>query len=200
MQSALNQFQENITRVRSLGSLYKRIRNQTTSILDLSDILRAELVLGVSALDQYIHEITRIGMIEAYKNNRNQTDAFKKFDCSLENIIQSHQDPSTITWLDNEIRKKHGWLAFEQPDKIADAIRLISDVKLWEEVSVLINKNPQDTKDKLKEIVIRRNKIAHEADIDHSHPNTLWPIDEKYVDESINFIEQIVNAIHNVIK
>lgn len=28
-----------------------------------------------------------------------------------------------LSWLDEEIRKKHGYLAFQHPDRIADAIR-----------------------------------------------------------------------------
>lgn len=43
MQSALDQFQISITRVRDLIAVYNSVKAQATSVLDLSDILRAAL-------------------------------------------------------------------------------------------------------------------------------------------------------------
>lgn len=48
----------------------------------------------------------------------------------------------------------------------------------------------KDIKDRLDLIVDRRNKIAHEADIDPSYPDTRWPIDEQLVSDTVGFIEQ----------
>jgi len=57
MQSALSQFRFSIARVRDLIALHNSLKSQTTPALDLSDLLRSALVLAVSALDFYIHEI-----------------------------------------------------------------------------------------------------------------------------------------------
>ena len=73
---------------------------------------------------------------------------------------------NNTAWLENEIRETLGYQSFQQPDKIADAIRLISDKKLWQEVANNMNKSAKDIKQPLTLIVDRRNKIAHEADID----------------------------------
>ena len=62
MQTVINQFRANIVRVRDLGVIYSALKAQTTGAIDLSDILRTELVMAVSALDHYIHEIVRLGM------------------------------------------------------------------------------------------------------------------------------------------
>ncbi|NEQ62978.1 MAG: hypothetical protein F6K53_38690, partial [Moorea sp. SIO4A1] len=49
-------------------------------------------------------------------------------------------------------------------------------------------------------IVDRRNKIAHEADM---YPTlglgNRWPINEKLVNDAVDFIEQVVEGIHTVI-
>ncbi len=50
MKTSIEQFRENIARVRNLDAIYTGLIHRTTSALDLSDILRAEIVLGVSAL------------------------------------------------------------------------------------------------------------------------------------------------------
>lgn len=51
MQSALEQFQISINRVRGLIAIYRTMENQAVATPDPSDILRAALVLSVSALD-----------------------------------------------------------------------------------------------------------------------------------------------------
>ena len=44
---------------------------------DLSDLLRSELVNLVSAMDRFIHEFVRIGIINSYTNKTPQTDKCK---------------------------------------------------------------------------------------------------------------------------
>lgn len=91
MQSALDQFRISIGRVRDLIALHNSVKAQATSALDVSDILRASLVLVVSALDYYIHEIVTLGMLEIHCGQRaepippaNTTQsAFSRFQISL---------------------------------------------------------------------------------------------------------------------
>lgn len=66
MQSAIDQFNISITRVREIIAIHHFLDSQSTKVLDISDILRAALVLAVSALDYYVHEVVRIGMIEIH--------------------------------------------------------------------------------------------------------------------------------------
>ena len=141
MQSALQQFNISIRRVRDLIAIHNSIKTQATNVLDLSDILRASLVLSVSALDYYIHEIVRIGMLEIYQGQRPEPPAFSRFQISLGSARQGINLASTgNSWLEDEIRKRHSYKSFQQPDAIADAIRLISDKKLWWEIAGLLMK------------------------------------------------------------
>ncbi|BAY98004.1 hypothetical protein NIES37_19520 [Tolypothrix tenuis PCC 7101] len=250
MQSALDQFRISIGRVRDLIALHNSIKAQATGALDVSDILRASLVLAVSALDYYIHEVVTLGMIEIHCEQRpepsppaNTTQsAFSRFQISLsaarqerimatdiaswlENEIQqsygstfiqqSHTISSLIpvisnsivnklnnnvSWLENEIRETLSYKSFQQPDKIADAIRLISDKKLWDEVAVKICRPTRDIKQQMSLIVDRRNKIAHEADIDPTYNiGNRWYIDELLVNDAVDFIEQVVESIHQIL-
>ena len=70
MQPAFDQFCENLARARSLGGLAQSLSNLTTAAVDLSDILRASLVLAVSAFDHFVHEFVRLGMLEVHRGNR----------------------------------------------------------------------------------------------------------------------------------
>lgn len=249
MQPALDQFRISIGRVRDLIALHNFVKTQATAVMDVSDILRAALVLAVSALDFYVHEVVTLGMLEIHRGQRpepaispNTTQsAFSRFQVSLggarqdritaldiaswlEDEIQQSQGyeflrqsygvsalipaiSSSIvnrlnntSWLESEIRERLGYQSFQQADKIADAIRYISDKKLWDEVAILMTRPVKDIKQQLNLIVDRRNKIAHEADIDPSFSiGSRWNIDEILVSDAVNFIEILVESIHQVL-
>ena len=249
MQSALDQFRISISRVRDLIALHNSVKAQATGALDVSDMLRAALVLAVSALDYYVHEVVTLGMLEIHRGQRSEPtpsanttqSAFSRFKVSLggarqerlaaidiaswleTEIEQTHgyaflQQSYTVaalipaisssvvnrlnnaSGLEDEIRERLGYESFQQPDKIADAIRYISDKKLWDEVANKISRPAKDIKQQLNSIVDRRNKIAHEADIDPTfNIGNRWNIDEVLVGDAVDFIEQIVESIHQVL-
>ena len=199
MQAAIEQFRVNLERVRNLGALVQTLNAQTTAALDLSDILRAELVMVVSALDHYVHELVRLGMLEVYRNNRVRTPSFLQFQISLEGAMNAITNPPDAPWIEQEIRRRNGRRTFQTPDDIAEAIRLISEAQLWNEVAANIGIAHRDVRERLRIIVNRRNQIVHEADMDPSYPGRRWPIDAQMVDESVDFIEQIVEAMYVVV-
>ncbi|QKD84148.1 hypothetical protein HPC62_19960 [Thermoleptolyngbya sichuanensis A183] len=250
MQSALDQFRISINRVRDLIALHNSIKAQATGALDISDMLRAALVLAVSALDYYVHEVVTLGMLEIHRGNRSEPapsantaqSAFSRFQVSLggarqdrltaidiaswleaemqqiqgyEFLQKSHTISDLIpiisssilnklnntSWLESEIRERLGYQSFQQADKIAEAIRYISDKKLWDEVAIQMSKPAKDIKQELNSIVDRRNKIAHEADIDPTfNIGSRWNIDEVLVGDAVDFIERLVESIHKALQ
>jgi len=201
MQSALDQFHVSINRVRDLIAVHNSVKAKSTPVLDLSDILRAALVLSISALDFYVHEVVRLGMLEIHQGLRSEPPAFSRFQVSLGSAREGlNVDLSLDYWLEDEIRQRHSYKSFQQPENIADAIRLISDKKLWEEVAKVMGRQAQDIKQQLSIIVDRRNKIAHEADIDPTLGlGSRWSINEVLVNDAVDFVEQVVESIHSVL-
>ena len=53
MLNPIEQFRENIARVQVLDGVHTALDNTTTAALDLTDLLRAQIVMIVSALDLY---------------------------------------------------------------------------------------------------------------------------------------------------
>lgn len=200
MLNPIEQFRENIARVQVLDGVHTALDNITTPALDLTDLLRAQIVMIVSALDHYVHEITRIGMLEVYNGQRPQTDAFLRFQVTLEAAIEGISDSNKSGWLDIEIREKHGHLSFQDPDNIADAVRRFSSCELWPSVAKQINLDVQDVKSRLRAIVNRRNQIVHEADLDPNYPGTVnrWPTSPADVTSTLDFIQDVCEAIHTV--
>lgn len=201
MLSPIDQFRENITRVETLGGLHQAFGELTTPAVDLTDLLRAQIVMVVSALDHYIHEITRVGMLEVYDGIRPQTNAFLRFRVTMGAAMDGISKPGENEWFDIEIRERHGYQAFQHPDNIANAVRLFSSCELWRSVALELNLTDQDVKNRLSAIVNRRNQIVHEADLDPSIPGTMnrWAISSVDVTDALEFIQDVCEAIHTVV-
>jgi hypothetical protein len=186
-------------RVRGLGVLHGYLQGALTSAVDTTDLLRAELVLGVSALDYYVHEVTRLGIQESHVGQRTRTDAFSRFNVSMASVYEGLADPTQTGWLDDAVRERLGWQSFQHPDKIADALRLVTEVRLWDAVATRLGVAADSVKQTLALIVDRRNKIAHEADADPSYPGARWPIDPTMVNNALGFLDSVAEAINAVI-
>ncbi len=201
MQDSIQQFRENIERVRAIGGLYEALDQLTTPVLDASDLLRTQIVLTVSSLDHYIHEIVRFGMLEVYHGKHLPTDAFQRFQVTIGAAMTGLAGSSTSTWFETEIREKHGYLAFQHPDKIADAVRLFSSSELWPSVASQLGLTVQDVKTRLQLIVERRNKITHEADLDPSYSGIgiRWPIFRNDSVQAVEYIQNLCEAIHSIV-
>lgn len=196
MQAAIETFRQNADRVRHLCGLYDAICGLTTSAIDSSDLLRAQIVLSVSALDYYVHEVTLRGMIEIYEGSRTPTDAFKRQRVSGSLLLGLGASSGTSAAFEADIRERHSFLSFQQPDKIADAIRLFFDKPLWVALAWQLGTTENVLKNRLRLIVDRRNKIAHEADADPSFPGARWPISRDDATSSLDFIVDVCEAIH----
>jgi hypothetical protein len=119
MRDAIDQFQANLLRARELGKLAAAVRQMTTAAIDVSDMWRAQIVLGISALDHLIHEMARLGMIETAKGARQKTDAYLRFALPLDAVERGFGGQIHEGWLGEAVREKHSWLSFQHPDKIA---------------------------------------------------------------------------------
>jgi RiboL-PSP-HEPN len=135
MQSALDQFNISTGRVRDLISLHNSVKIQATATPDASDMLRAALVLAVSALDYYVHEVVTLGMLEIHRRKRpepistaNTTQStFSRFQVSLGG---AHQDRLTAidiaSWLEGELQQTQGYDFVQQSHTISALIPIIS--------------------------------------------------------------------------
>lgn len=198
MQRALDAFRDSIARVEHLGGLHKAIEGLTTPIVDTSDLLRAQVVLALSAFDYYIHELTVVGMIEVFEGKRPPTDAFARYRVAI-GAVSAGLPTGKSEWFAAEVRDRHAFLAFQQPDKVADAIRLFSEERLWQSVAAVLGEAESNVKDRLRLIVDRRNKIAHEADLDPSYPGIRWPISTTDVTAITEFLRRIAEAIYSTV-
>jgi hypothetical protein len=191
----LDLLQTSLGYARAMAATAAALEVQLTGAIDVSDLLRAALVQAVSAFDHFVHEEVRARMLSLLAGPADRWPAgFARFRVTLQSVDHA-KTRAGQTWLENEIRIQHGYLAFQQPDKVADALRLVSDVELWSAVGAHMGRPASDLKTQLKLIVDRRNKIAHEADIDPTPPRGRYPISRIMVDASIDFLDHLALAI-----
>lgn len=199
MTSAITLFQSLISQTAVPKGLFHYIKDQKVPI-DASDLLRWEWVLGISALDKYIHDIVRIGMVEQFLGLRTKTNKFNNFRIDMTKYTDLRTSLSPEIEFENEIKRQHGYLAFQHPDKLVDALSYIwSEEHKWDAISRNMPSpiSASDLKTKLNNIVIRRDQIVHEGDcFAASLPLQQQPINEADTDDVISFITELVQAIH----
>jgi hypothetical protein len=102
-------------------------------------------------------------------------------------------------WFEQEIILKNKTASFQEPAKIADGLSLIwTENRKWTKIAALVGQPEEDLKKMLKNIVDRRNKIVHEADIDPITETRLG-IDLANVQVSVDIIDKIAKAIFDLV-
>lgn len=203
MLRAKEQFDKSFLRVTNIHALYKHLKYDLhfqSHFLD--DLLRSEIVYIVSALDKFIHDIVKVGILESHNGLRPTTPALNNFSINMAQM-NSILHPTTTTnineILENIIIENHKHLSFQDPDKITQALSLIwLENHKWQRIANSLGLIENNVKIELRNIVIRRNQIVHEADLD-LFTNTMQNIVESDVENSTNFINNLVNIIYSLV-
>jgi hypothetical protein len=172
------------------------------------ELLRAEWVARVSALDLYVHELVAQLMVAIFEGQRPPSPAYLKFDISNEtlNRIRSATSKSDASAaFDLHVRSYLSRITYQDPEDIADGVRLCSSVELWNEIALKLGATPatkienaKSLRKQLSLIVRRRNIIAHEGDLQQSALREPWPIsrtDIAFVGDQINRLARAIDAV-----
>lgn len=201
MHSPISAFEKNIQSIKILGEIHKYFLSQLHA-LDLSEILRAQYVLIVSAFDCYIHDSVREGMIEIFEGAKASNDKYSDFKIPMsfvQNLISTNDEDARRQLISAAIKKITSTETYQAPAKVENALQLISLNNIWSAISPEMSMSTTDIKRKLGLIVNRRNKIAHEADTD-SLTGEKTPIERDDIIDVLDFIEKLVKAIENRIQ
>lgn len=192
-----------------LSGIYTYLDRNVSGILQPDELLRAEWVARVSAMDLYFHELVAQSMLAIFDGRRPPTPAFSTFQISNETMqrIRRAASPSDASAaFDLYVREQLSRTTYQAAEGIAEGIRLISTIELWNEIALRLGATPKTKSDaaknlKLKHslIVRRRNTIAHEGDLKQAALREPWPISQVDVVEVANHIEQIVRSIESLV-
>ncbi|RAQ02501.1 hypothetical protein DPR02_31150 [Burkholderia cepacia] len=185
------------------------LAERLTAALRPDELLRAEWVARVSALDLYVHELVAQKMLETFEGVQPAATGFAKFSIPndvLMRIRAASSEANAAAAFDLEVRTRLGYSTYQDPDKIADGIRMISNCELWNEIAMRLGATPatkieraKAVKRSLSLIVERRNKIAHEGDLQPGIPRDPWPITKDDLRDVAQIILDIVNSIEQIV-
>ena len=203
--NALAYFDAIWSRCDTLSGIYSYLDRNVTGVLRPDELLRAEWVARVSAMDLYIHELVAQAMLQIFEGLRPPTPAFNRFPISgeaMQRIRQAVNPADASAAFDLHVREQLGRITYQAADDIADGVRLISTIELWNEVALALGATPATKIEAAKNlrlkhslIVRRRNAIAHEGDLKQASLREPWPINQTDVAEVTSHISQVVRAI-----
>lgn len=189
---ALREFNNNIE------AIYNRIRSyEAVPSLDTEEMFRFEVVMIVSALDHYIHEIVRVGIIQIFEGEREETKEYKNFIISLDCVKKALANPESTQWLKDEVDLRNKNQSFQKLDKIKDGLSIIdgSIHKKIKRIAKEMGYSFQDFERVINFLVVRRNQISHQCDIPSGEVER-EQMEKGYLMDHLNFIKDFVNRVH----
>ena len=199
MREPINSFKESVESIKNLHALHKHLCSLLPA-MDLSEILRAEIVLTVSAFDCFIHDIVRKGVMDIFNANRDKNSKYDNL-CipisTVKQMLQADNDLDRNELLEISVKKILSKESYQSPSSIENALQLISIKKIWSSIKDEMHMSSEDITKKLGIIISRRNKIAHESDIKNHIDTTKNEIEREDVDDIIDFISTLVECINN---
>lgn len=209
MPSPRDLFDDAWLRCDMLSAMYAYLSSTTTKALHSDEILRAEWVARVAALDLFVHELVAQRLVEVFEGRRAATDSYNRFMLPNETVNRIRVAPTpddARAAFDLEVRRQLGLITYQSAVSIADGIRMVSPVELWNGVAAYQGAPPADVtrrakalRRQLSMIVERRNKIAHEGDMQPAAPRQPWPISQADLQTVRDFIFQVVAAINAIV-
>jgi hypothetical protein len=205
----LQHFEAVWSRCAQLSALHAYLARNVAGIMQPDELLRAEWVARVSALDLYVHELVAQLMVDTFEGRRPASPAYMKFQISNETLDRIRAAATTAqagAAFDFAVRDQLSYVTFQDPDKIADGVRRCTDIELWNEVALKLGATPATKVEKAKSLkkelsilIQRRNRIAHEGDLQPSPLREPWPISQADLAFVKEQIEKIVRAIDAVV-
>lgn len=189
----------NLQNIKNMHWLHEQLTNMVQA-MDLSDLLRSEHVLIVSAFDCYIHDVVLNGMVDMFNGSINECKNFSEFCIPMSTVRQLLSTTDTVTReaiYHSSVKKILTKDSYQTPNSVEYALGMVNLKKIWSKVGKAIGQTGDDVKDELGLIIRRRNKIAHEADID-SVSMDKTSIERSDVDAVFSFLNKIVNAIEQI--
>jgi len=207
----IDAFEKTIARAESLVDLHRSAfpRGRPPASGEHLDILRAAVVLSVSALDSYIHDKIVENVVRVVVHCGKKQSGFPGYllealknrlpiDKALALIYRKRPDQE----IQKIIRQHLAERSFQDPGKIASALRYLGLQDLWDPLRRRLRLT---SKKKAKEFVVpyvkRRNQIVHEGDVYKSkkYRHKLRAISRPFAQRSVTDIGKFVRALDVII-
>lgn len=120
-------------------------------VVEAENIWRAQIVFLASALDFYMHELTKYGLCEIYDEHWEQTDQYRNFQIKMQVIEVALKSGEDIDWFLEYINGYYMKLTMVSYDSIKDQLNLLGiDISAIANRAFYERGSTEKTKNKLK--------------------------------------------------
>jgi hypothetical protein len=202
MLKALGVFKENLRQTRELGSVYDYLIGYGGGPMTFDDLLRSQIVYGISAFDKLMHDVIRIGIVDTFIGKRTPTPKYlgEKVPLSVVTAMNSATVPPKEIIFEQYISSILRYVSYQDPDVVSDGLSYIwSEQHKWQRIAASMGADRRTVKTELRLIVDRRNSIVHEADID-LQTGVRRVITKTDSENAVSFLEKCAEAIVPLVK
>ena len=190
----LKQFNNSIEVVRQKDEIIQFLSAHGQSTLE---IRQSQIILLMSALDLYIHDIVKYCIIQKFNGNQTKTKQYKELLIPMQSVELAIQNPESSDWLDEVITSINQYKSFTSYGKIKNQLEAVGlKSKKFNEL-VLKTESDFGVSDLIEKLRSLRNRLAHQ---DQESINSLESeLTEEKINQYIGFIYQLVQDIHQTI-
>ncbi|MBS5363601.1 MAG: HEPN domain-containing protein [Butyribacter sp.] len=168
------------------------------------NIWRAQIIFLASALDFYMHELTKYGLCEIYNENWEHTDKYENLKVNMKVIEVALKSGEDIDWFLDYINNYYRAITMVSYESVKDQFNLLGiNLEHIADRAFYQMGETENTKDKFKrclnELFSRRNIIAHQSDRAHTDAQVKI-ITKEIVQKYIHDIKKIVKSIDGEIR
>ncbi len=179
-------FYENLSDIEEKFALADREKS-TGDLKSAQEIWRSQVVFLDSALDFYIHEVAKLGIIRIFNGDWAETEKYRKIKVSMDfalKMADSHENADALLDEIDEINQYNCFMKFGKIQETLHLIGLDADTSNQEGINDLCS---------------RRNQIAHQSDRLPNDTNK-QPISKKDVQKYIASVKSLVADINSKVK
>jgi hypothetical protein len=175
------------------------------------DMRRLSVVMAVAALDTYMHRL----IVERVYTHKELPKELSRLDVGFAQLLAQaeatgaaaratpHNSRPKVE-VKRLLRDRLLRETFQSFDAVSRALRMAGRKKEWDAIGSHMSpeQTPGEIKERLNEIVKRRNQIVHEGDyvrLDRPQNSRRNEMTLSQARSDIDFVEQIIDAIHEVV-
>ena len=142
---------------------------ESGKVIEGENIWRAQIIFLASALDFYMHELTKYGLCEIYNENWNHTDKYENLQVNMKAIEIALKSGEDIDWFLEYINNYYRAITMVSYESVKDQLNLLGICLASVADGAFYQRGETENtkarfKRRLNELFSRRNIIAHQSD------------------------------------
>ncbi len=202
--AAYENLRQNLQYARNLTSAGSHLEKLKVSLFEVTDVYRAAWVQAVAAIDHWVHQEICDRMVRlAADPAARRPGAYARFQLPLELVEKVQTGQLALPDAVNQsVKASLAYKTYQNPEKLKEGLAHVADVSnLWQRVAMVLSEQTtvavtgQQVQARLKNIVNRRNRIAHEYDEDAANPPAKRGIDAETTMQTIEWLDELAVAL-----